>query len=45
MNKLQIERLVKKDLKTKNIFKKVCALDEVGKTYFSFCLRHQLGPE
>ena len=27
MNTLQIERLLKKDLKSKTIFKKVCALD------------------
>ena len=34
MNTLQIERLLKKDLKTKNIFKKVCALDQLEKPTF-----------
>ena len=34
MNTLQIERLLKKDWKTKNIFKKVCALDQLEKPTF-----------
>ena len=34
MNTLQIERLLKKDLKTKKIFKKVCALDQLEKPTF-----------
>ena len=34
MNTLQIERLLKKDLKSKTIFKKVCALDQLGKPTF-----------
>ena len=34
MNTLQIERLLKKDLRTKNIFKKVCALDQLEKPTF-----------
>ena len=34
MNTLQIERLLKKDLKTKNIFKKVCGLDQLEKPTF-----------
>ena len=35
MNTLQIERLLKKDLKSKTIFKKVCALDQLEKPTFS----------
>ena len=35
MNTLQIERLLKKDLKSKIIFKKVCALDQLKKPTFS----------
>ena len=34
MNILQIERLLKKGLKSKNIFKKVCALDQLEKSTF-----------
>ena len=34
MNTLQIERLLKKDLKSKTIFKKVCALDQLEKPTF-----------
>ena len=34
MNTLQIERLLKKDLKSKTIFKKVCALDQLVKPTF-----------
>ena len=34
MNTLQIERLLKKDLKSKAIFKKVCALDQLEKPTF-----------
>ena len=34
MNILQIERLIKKDLKSKTIFKKVCALDQLEKPTF-----------
>ena len=34
MNTLQIECLLKKDLKTKTIFKKVCALDQLEKPTF-----------
>ena len=34
MNTLQIERLLKKDLKTKTIFRKVCALDQLEKPTF-----------
>ena len=34
MNTLQIERLLKKDWKTKNIFKKVCALDQLKNLLF-----------
>ena len=34
MNTLQIERLLKKDLRTKNMFKKVCALDQLEKPNF-----------
>ena len=34
MNTLQIERLLKKDLKSKTIFKKVCALDQLGRPTF-----------
>ena len=34
MNTLQIERLFKKNLRTKNIFKKVCALDQLEKRTF-----------
>ena len=34
MNTLQIERLFKKDLKSKTIFKKVCALDQLEKPPF-----------
>ena len=34
MDTLQIERLLKKDLRTKNIFKKVCALDQLEKPTF-----------
>ena len=35
MNTLQIERLLRKDLKSKTIFKKVCALDQLEKPTFS----------
>ena len=35
MNTLQIERLLKKDWKTKNIFKKACALDQLEKPTFA----------
>ena len=34
MNTLQIERLLKMDLKSKTIFKKVCALDQLEKPTF-----------
>ena len=34
MNTLQIERLLKKDLKSKTIFKKVCALDQLENLLF-----------
>ena len=34
MNTLQIERLLKNDSKTKKIFKKVCAFDQLHKTVF-----------
>ena len=34
MNTLQIERLIKKDLKSKTIFKKVYALDQLKKPTF-----------
>ena len=34
MNTLQIECLLKKDLRTKNIFKKVCALDQLENPTF-----------
>ena len=34
MNTLQIERLLKKGLKSKTIFKKVCALDQLEKPTF-----------
>ena len=34
MNTLQIKRLLKKDLKSKTIFKKVCALDQLKKPTF-----------
>ena len=34
MNILQIERLLKKGLKSKTIFKKVCALDQLEKPTF-----------
>ena len=34
MNTLQIEHLLKKDLKSKAIFKKVCALDQLEKPTF-----------
>ena len=34
MNTLQIERLLKNDLKSKTIFKKVCALDQLEKPTF-----------
>ena len=34
MNTLQMERLLKKDLKSKTIFKKVCALDQLEKPTF-----------
>ena len=34
MNTLQIERLLKKDLKSKAIFKKVCALDQLENLLF-----------
>ena len=36
MNILQIERLLKKGLKSKTIFKKVCALDQLEKPTFPF---------
>ena len=34
MNSLQIERLLKNDSKTKSVFKKVCALDQLEKPTF-----------
>ena len=34
MNTLQIERLLKEDLRTKNIFKKICAWDQLEKPIF-----------